>query len=320
MRVTKWTIDFDPSADAPIVPIWIALPGLPIHYQQKAALFEIARIVGHPIKLDVATADGLRPSVARICVEADISKELPKKIFLEGKQKIHQQQIIYEDLPSFCMECRRLGHATSNCGQNASDMPPPPPTQQKPKQRWTPKKGSKDSTLDPVPVTLLRKPTKQYTAAESLEVETLPSQQKAGTNPSLNPDHIEEGFHIHRLFEEPHHSARVTLEEPDVYQVSDSNADQIPQTVHTDDASRAQFLQQMRESLDTIKNRLSTRRQLSSSDDAPPHATEDTTHDGFMPVAPRRRRRRKHELPPRPPSTVTTRSASRMGAPTLLLP
>lgn len=95
--------------------------------------------------------------MARVCVEADISKDLPKKLFLEGKQKIIQQQIIYEDLPSFCTDCRRLGHATSKCGQLDHDQPPPKP--QKSTTRWTPKKGQKVSTLDPSSVSLLHKNT-----------------------------------------------------------------------------------------------------------------------------------------------------------------
>lgn len=49
MQLTKWTVDFDPASDVLIVPVWIAFSGFPVHYQQKAALFEIFRIVGTPI-------------------------------------------------------------------------------------------------------------------------------------------------------------------------------------------------------------------------------------------------------------------------------
>lgn len=73
MRVTKWTPEFDQKVDVPIVPVWVSLPGLPIHFHQQDALFQIGRFLGTPMKLDAATAEVLRPSVARLCVEVDIS-------------------------------------------------------------------------------------------------------------------------------------------------------------------------------------------------------------------------------------------------------
>lgn len=63
-RVTKWTADYDPKVDVPIVPLWICLPGLLIHFHQKEALFQIGRMLGTPIKLDAAMAEAIRPSVA----------------------------------------------------------------------------------------------------------------------------------------------------------------------------------------------------------------------------------------------------------------
>lgn len=77
MRVTKWTPDYDPKIDVPIVPVWISLPGLPIHFHHREALFQIGRMIRTPIKLDMATAENLWPSVARLCVEIDVSQELP---------------------------------------------------------------------------------------------------------------------------------------------------------------------------------------------------------------------------------------------------
>lgn len=143
MRITKWTVDFDPSTDVPIVPAWIALPGLPIHLHRKEALFEIVKPIGSPIKLDVATTEGLRPSVARVCVEVYVSQELPQKIYLQAKSRFILQSIVCEDLPLFCTSCRRLGHAVSSCTpQMTAKIPPPlpPPPRRPPAQRWTPVK------------------------------------------------------------------------------------------------------------------------------------------------------------------------------------
>lgn len=56
MRVTKWTPDYDPKVDVRIVPVWVFLLGLPIHFHQCEALFQVVRMIGTPMKLDSATA------------------------------------------------------------------------------------------------------------------------------------------------------------------------------------------------------------------------------------------------------------------------
>ncbi|KAL0304186.1 UNVERIFIED_CONTAM: hypothetical protein Sradi_6286700 [Sesamum radiatum] len=77
MRLFKWTPDFNPKIESPIAPVWIRLPELPVHLSQKKSLFGIASLVGLPLKLDEATANGFRPSMARICVELDLLKTRP---------------------------------------------------------------------------------------------------------------------------------------------------------------------------------------------------------------------------------------------------
>lgn len=56
MCVIKWTADHDPKVEVPIVPVWVALPGLSVHFHHKETLFQIARMFGEPIKLDAATS------------------------------------------------------------------------------------------------------------------------------------------------------------------------------------------------------------------------------------------------------------------------
>ncbi|XP_021607609.1 uncharacterized protein LOC110611530 [Manihot esculenta] len=78
MRVSKWTPNFRPNMDCPIIPIWITLEGLPIHFFKKEALFPIANLIGNPLK----------------------------GFF---------QYILYENLPDYCLSCCRLGHKTQSC-------------------------------------------------------------------------------------------------------------------------------------------------------------------------------------------------------------
>lgn len=84
MRITKWSYDFDPKVDAPIVSVWVSLPGLPMYLHKPDPLFDIVRMMVIPLKADHATTNLLRPSMARICVEIDVSKDLPAKVFIQS--------------------------------------------------------------------------------------------------------------------------------------------------------------------------------------------------------------------------------------------
>ncbi|VFQ66455.1 unnamed protein product [Cuscuta campestris] len=113
MTVCRWTCEFDPSVDSPLSPVWIALEGLPIHLFEPNALFSIAKLVGSPLQLDSATLNLARPSVARVCVEIDLTKPIPHAVWIYLGQSSFLQPIHYEDLPDYCTSCRVFGH--KNC-------------------------------------------------------------------------------------------------------------------------------------------------------------------------------------------------------------
>lgn len=121
MKVFHWTADFDPTSDSPLTPVCIGLEGLPLHLFDATAIFSIANLIGKPLKADTATLQLSRPSVARICVELDLSKDLPPSVWIHLGKLSYLQPIVYEDLPEFCSSCRKFGH--KNC-------------QSKPKSRW----------------------------------------------------------------------------------------------------------------------------------------------------------------------------------------
>ncbi|KAI5677247.1 hypothetical protein M9H77_08197 [Catharanthus roseus] len=102
MRVFKWSVDFQLSAEPSVIPGWIALEGLPIHLFNKGSMFSIANLIGKPMKIDEPAANLSRPSVARICVEMDLLKELPSRIWIG-----------IGDLPPYCSYCKKIGHDAS---------------------------------------------------------------------------------------------------------------------------------------------------------------------------------------------------------------
>lgn len=82
MRLFKWTVDFQLSVEPVVIPTWIGLEGLSIHLFNKGSLFSIANLIGKAMKIDEPTANLTRPSVARICIEVNHLKNLPKRIWI----------------------------------------------------------------------------------------------------------------------------------------------------------------------------------------------------------------------------------------------
>ncbi|CAH9072374.1 unnamed protein product [Cuscuta epithymum] len=123
MRVTKWTPDFRPNVESPVVPVWISFEGLPLHLQDKRALFDIAGLLGNPLKIDAATANLSRPSVARVCVEIDVTKDMPSKVWINCGSLGFMQPVIYEQRPEYCSHCLHLGHSFGNCPKKNPDVP-----------------------------------------------------------------------------------------------------------------------------------------------------------------------------------------------------
>ncbi|RAL47147.1 hypothetical protein DM860_014041 [Cuscuta australis] len=74
MKESKWTPNFDPRYESPFLPIWVAIKNLPIHLHDRKSLLDGAQVFGKPIKLDATTESFGRPSLARVCVEVDISQ------------------------------------------------------------------------------------------------------------------------------------------------------------------------------------------------------------------------------------------------------
>ena len=60
----------------------ISLPKLPIHYFNKGFLFQIVSCVGKALFVVTATAFGSCPSMARVCVEIDLIKSFPSRIWI----------------------------------------------------------------------------------------------------------------------------------------------------------------------------------------------------------------------------------------------
>ncbi|KAI0530955.1 hypothetical protein KFK09_000504 [Dendrobium nobile] len=132
IKIIKWSPTLDLSEESPVVPVWISFPSLRPHLFSSRILFGLGSIFGRPIQTDNATAVGSRPSVARILVVLDISKNYPDSVWLGPEKLGYVQKVVLEGMPNFCLHCKVVGHKKSECPKlnpNVRPMEPSAPSQ-----------------------------------------------------------------------------------------------------------------------------------------------------------------------------------------------
>lgn len=110
-KVFRWKNISNGAYDARILPAWIALPWLPERYLFPQFLSAIENSIGRFIRVDLPTASLARPSVACIFVEVDLAAELPSEIGIKYNGTLWQK-IVYQNMPSYCINCGMKGHST----------------------------------------------------------------------------------------------------------------------------------------------------------------------------------------------------------------
>lgn len=71
----------------------------------------IASGLGCPIYADECISSTARISYARVLIEMDISKELPKCIIVQDPSgKEFEQVVEYDSVPQYCHKCLMVGH------------------------------------------------------------------------------------------------------------------------------------------------------------------------------------------------------------------
>jgi hypothetical protein len=122
MYLNKWTPNFSPENDIPsIVPIWVRLPFLPLHSWNDETIKNIGNALGRFIDR-VEPRDGLQ-SCARLCVEVDLEKGLPKEIHLILDGWSYIQTVDYEQLPFKCKYCHEYSHFAKSCPKATHEHP-----------------------------------------------------------------------------------------------------------------------------------------------------------------------------------------------------
>ncbi|XP_075092379.1 uncharacterized protein LOC142172614 [Nicotiana tabacum] len=136
MIVKAWLENFDFSKEVlHTIPVWVKFPNLPLNCWGARSLRRISSGLGIPFYADACTTQLDRITYARVLIEMNVTKELPKFIkvtYPNGRE--FSQRVAYDWVPEFC----HIGH---KCGKDEQQMQKNKVKQQKQRQEWQPKKN-----------------------------------------------------------------------------------------------------------------------------------------------------------------------------------
>lgn len=106
-----WVQFFDPSTESfNKIPIWVRLSNLTLHFWQDLVLEVVGEAIGDFMSVDSESPNVYKTMYARILMEIDVSKGLPKKIKLAYPTGPWIQLLDYEDIPFRCRKFHKTGH------------------------------------------------------------------------------------------------------------------------------------------------------------------------------------------------------------------
>ncbi|KAK0594536.1 hypothetical protein LWI29_009004 [Acer saccharum] len=102
--------------------VWVRFYDLSWEYWHPKIIYDLAKGIGVPLRLDRATVEGDFGHFARVLVDIDVSTVPPSFLLLE-RDDSHSSfiSVEYENLPTFCSTCSSIGHFPNVCRWNKSD-------------------------------------------------------------------------------------------------------------------------------------------------------------------------------------------------------
>lgn len=105
------------------VPCWVRFADVPHSFWTRKGLTSIAKTVGKPLQLDVATAKLDPMKYARIQIDLEYGAPRPDYTWVQilncdGEEEKLKIEIEYPQLPYSCSLCRAFGHSLSRCTNN----------------------------------------------------------------------------------------------------------------------------------------------------------------------------------------------------------
>lgn len=115
MVALKWSPIEDEANK--LIPLWVYLKNVPKSMYSWEGLSFITSAVGVSDHLHPKTIACTNFEIAKVCVKADLSKPLPKRIDYKINGEDVTVEFLYPWLPNRCKGCGKWGHPEAKCGR-----------------------------------------------------------------------------------------------------------------------------------------------------------------------------------------------------------
>lgn len=120
-RAIQWTSSFDKKNESPVVHRWVRLSNLPINFCAPKCMEGIGNAITKFVAVDERTIRKISPGTDRLCIELDLSKPIPQRVWLGTSiDKGFWQRIITEGRLDYCTVCELHGHNVEICRNAAA--------------------------------------------------------------------------------------------------------------------------------------------------------------------------------------------------------
>lgn len=160
MVVSKWSpIIEEAQPDIKTIPMWIVIKNVPQKMFTWKGLGFISSAVGDPKRLHPDTILCKSFEEAKVFVEADLSKELPKSFRFQSDKGVDAEvDFKYPWLPPKCVSCEKWGHLKDVCLMN--------------KEKLVLNTTTQDVEVVGTEVVITTAPVKQTLKTQEVEIET----------------------------------------------------------------------------------------------------------------------------------------------------
>ncbi|KAF9619495.1 hypothetical protein IFM89_007243 [Coptis chinensis] len=149
--VTPWSQDVEKRRKTiKGIPIWVNLYDVPKELWSEEGLGVVASRLGRPLLMDEATASKKRISFARVCIEVEISSELPLSFEIEMEKGDNRTvRVEYSWVPKKCDICKAFGHLTDKCFRVPSSTEPATHNARAPRRIWVQRQQEETGEQEP---------------------------------------------------------------------------------------------------------------------------------------------------------------------------
>ncbi|KAL0687617.1 hypothetical protein Bca4012_087294 [Brassica carinata] len=113
--MTQWKPFVEEEKTEESIPLWVHLRNVPLNMFSWKGLSFVTSPVGVPVRLHPDTAQCKDLEVAKVFVNVDLTKELPKTMNFSFQGKDTLIEFTYSRLPAKCTACGKWGHLSLAC-------------------------------------------------------------------------------------------------------------------------------------------------------------------------------------------------------------